>query len=348
MRITLALVALLCSTAVMAQTSPPPANSPPPAGAPPTVGGQPLVQVKPRSAKAAPAPKESGQPKSIAKRLQACLEIDDFIPTGRSFHTYIDPCRDMPIERFDQITEARIAQRQVVQRRIGSIAAIPVLFRPAPPGAIRVGEIAASAVQFLDQIGIAEVNDYMTTIYTDLRYVITDLTASNITNVTMGGGGVYGFELSDVSFTSDSVTVTPTSAATATSQVGSYPILATVTGADASKYTVAINPGALSIHKAPLHVEAKNAGTITDTGAGSFNIGNFTNRGTLAATEGELARFAIVRVHRTRLANLDRVSGVDFKPSGDFELTFDNIGDLFMDVMVFGGGVAFFDIPEYE
>jgi DNA polymerase-3 subunit epsilon len=28
----------------------------------------------------------------------ACLEIEDFIPTGRSFHTYIDPCRDMPVE----------------------------------------------------------------------------------------------------------------------------------------------------------------------------------------------------------------------------------------------------------
>jgi DNA polymerase-3 subunit epsilon len=28
----------------------------------------------------------------------ACLEIDDFVPTGRSFHTYIDPNRDMPIE----------------------------------------------------------------------------------------------------------------------------------------------------------------------------------------------------------------------------------------------------------
>ena len=26
----------------------------------------------------------------------ACLEIEDFIPTGRSFHVYIDPCRDMP------------------------------------------------------------------------------------------------------------------------------------------------------------------------------------------------------------------------------------------------------------
>ncbi|KRQ15461.1 LytTR family DNA-binding domain-containing protein [Bradyrhizobium manausense] len=58
-----------------------------------------------------------------------------------------------------------------------------------------------------------------------------------------------------------------------------------------------------------------------------YSLANGTQhliRGTLAATESELARFAIVRVHRTRLANLDRVSCVDFKPSGDFELTFDN------------------------
>lgn len=47
-------------------------------------------------------------------------------------------------------------------------------------------------------------------------------------------------------------------------------------------------------------------------------------RGTLAAAESELARFSIVRVHRTKLANLDRVSGVDLKASGDFELVFDN------------------------
>lgn len=66
------------------------------------------------------------------------------------------------------------------------------------------------------------------------------------------------------------------------------------------------------------------------TSAGNYieySLANGTQhliRGTLAATESELARFAIVRVHRTRLANLDRVSGVDFKPSGDFELTFDN------------------------
>jgi DNA polymerase-3 subunit epsilon len=28
----------------------------------------------------------------------ACLEIEDFVPTGRSFHRYIDPCRDMPMD----------------------------------------------------------------------------------------------------------------------------------------------------------------------------------------------------------------------------------------------------------
>ncbi len=28
----------------------------------------------------------------------ACLEIESFVPTGRSFHVYIDPLRDMPVE----------------------------------------------------------------------------------------------------------------------------------------------------------------------------------------------------------------------------------------------------------
>jgi len=58
----LALVALLYSTAVMAQASPP------------TVGEHPLLQVKPRGQKAAAVPASS---KSAAKKLQACLEIDD-------------------------------------------------------------------------------------------------------------------------------------------------------------------------------------------------------------------------------------------------------------------------------
>ncbi|MBR0715459.1 LytTR family DNA-binding domain-containing protein [Bradyrhizobium liaoningense] len=58
-----------------------------------------------------------------------------------------------------------------------------------------------------------------------------------------------------------------------------------------------------------------------------YNLADGTQhliRGTLATAEAELARFHIVRVHRTKLANLDRVAGVDLNPSGDFELTFDS------------------------
>jgi hypothetical protein len=50
---------------------------------------------------------------------------------------------------------------------------------------------------------------------------------------------------------------------------------------------------------------------------------NHLIRGTLAAAESELSRFNLARIHRTRLANLDRVSRVRSKPSGDFDLTFD-------------------------
>ncbi|WP_407160339.1 LytTR family DNA-binding domain-containing protein [Bradyrhizobium sp. STM 3557] len=46
-------------------------------------------------------------------------------------------------------------------------------------------------------------------------------------------------------------------------------------------------------------------------------------RGTLASAESQLAGFNIVRIHRTRLANLDRVTALTAKPSGDFDLTFD-------------------------
>jgi hypothetical protein len=76
MRKTLVIVAALYSAAAFAQSNPP-ANAP-------TVGDKPLVQVKPKGAakqKAAaekPAePAKPAKPKSIAGRLQACLEIDD-------------------------------------------------------------------------------------------------------------------------------------------------------------------------------------------------------------------------------------------------------------------------------
>lgn len=88
MRKILVLVAVLYSAAAIAQTS-----------EPPKVGDRPLVQVKPKASKAAPkgaatesaepaakgsakgpatsAKAASGKPKSMAARLQACLDIDD-------------------------------------------------------------------------------------------------------------------------------------------------------------------------------------------------------------------------------------------------------------------------------
>lgn len=46
-------------------------------------------------------------------------------------------------------------------------------------------------------------------------------------------------------------------------------------------------------------------------------------RGTLAAEETRLTKFNIVRVHRTRLVNLSRVTALKAGQSGDFELTLD-------------------------
>jgi hypothetical protein len=83
----LVLAALLYSAAAIAQTSEP--------AKPPMIGDKPLVQVKPKgSAKSKAAPAAEGQPaepakgaksakaspgkpKSMAQKLQACLEIDD-------------------------------------------------------------------------------------------------------------------------------------------------------------------------------------------------------------------------------------------------------------------------------
>jgi hypothetical protein len=47
-------------------------------------------------------------------------------------------------------------------------------------------------------------------------------------------------------------------------------------------------------------------------------------RGTLAAEEERLRKFGVVRVHRTRLVNLSRVTGVVGRANGDFELMLDS------------------------
>src|SRR3982751_3300936 len=65
----------------------------------------------------------------------ACLEIDDFVPTGRSFHTYIDPCRDMPpdAERVHGLSAAflrgkpRFEHPEVVEAFLEFVADAPMI-----------------------------------------------------------------------------------------------------------------------------------------------------------------------------------------------------------------------------
>jgi len=65
----------------------------------------------------------------------ACLEIEDFIPTGRSFHRYIDPCRDMPeeAEKVHGLSAAflrgkpRFEHPEVVEEFLDFVADAPIV-----------------------------------------------------------------------------------------------------------------------------------------------------------------------------------------------------------------------------
>jgi len=65
----------------------------------------------------------------------ACLEIDDFVPTGRSFHTYIDPERDMPpdAERVHGLSttflrgKPKFAETGVVEAFLSFVADSPII-----------------------------------------------------------------------------------------------------------------------------------------------------------------------------------------------------------------------------
>jgi LytTr DNA-binding domain-containing protein len=90
-----------------------------------------------------------------------------------------------------------------------------------------------------------------------------------------------------------------------------------------SPQTIWLRDGARSIRIEPRDILwISSAGNYIE-----YSLADGSNhliRGTLASAESELSRFKLARIHRTKLANLDRVSRVQSKPSGDFELTFDS------------------------
>ncbi len=82
-----------------------------------------------------------------------------------------------------------------------------------------------------------------------------------------------------------------------------------------------LKDGATSIRVEPRAI-------LTVTSAGNyveFDLGDRRHlvRGTLTAEEARLIPFGIVRIHRTRLANLARVVQIEPNTSGDFTLQFD-------------------------
>ncbi|SHL11752.1 LytTr DNA-binding domain-containing protein [Bradyrhizobium lablabi] len=75
------------------------------------------------------------------------------------------------------------------------------------------------------------------------------------------------------------------------------------------------------------HIDPRDLIAVTSAGNYvEFNLpaGRRLIRGTLAAEEARLKPFGLARVHRTRLANLNRVVAVELRPAGDFVLRMDN------------------------
>ncbi len=145
------------------------------------------------------------------------------------------------------------------------------------------------------------------------------------------GGGVYDFHLSATTviyeFRKDVVTCIliggPLWMIGSRRQEQPLPLaVSTGPNADRAPPVVWLRDGATRIRLEPRDVLwISSAGNYVE-----YSLTDGTShliRGTLAAAEAELSRFRLARVHRTRLANLDRVTTVEFKPTGDFELTFD-------------------------
>ena len=94
-------------------------------------------------------------------------------------------------------------------------------------------------------------------------------------------------------------------------------------------YPASTAPEMVWLRDGPSRIRVEPGDILTIGSAGNYveycMAGRRTHlvRGTLAAEEARLTKFNIVRVHRTRLVNLARVTGLKAGPNGDFELTLD-------------------------
>ena len=99
------------------------------------------------------------------------LEIESFVPTGRSFHAYIDPCRDMPAEaeRVHGLTagflkgKPRFEDPEVVDRFLEFVGDAPIIAHNAgfDRGFLnwelsRCGRIELPEPRWIDTLGLAK------------------------------------------------------------------------------------------------------------------------------------------------------------------------------------------------
>lgn len=135
------------------------------------------------------------------------------------------------------------------------------------------------------------------------NYAITNtpgtltITAQTVTIQVLNESRVYGaanptFTGTVTGANGNTIQVTYTSTATVTSPVGTYPITATATGADAQDFTPTILPGVLTVTPAPLSVVVANATrnvgdpnpAFSATITGALNGDTFTNSFSTTAT----------------------------------------------------------------
>jgi hypothetical protein len=91
----------------------------------------------------------------------------------------------------------------------------------------------------------------------------------------------------------------------------------------------AAGPAALWLRDGTKRIRVAPHDIVWVTAAGNYVEYTLSNgkthlvRSTLAAEAARLSPFDVVRVHRTRLVNLKRVSTLQWRPSGDFDLRLD-------------------------
>jgi len=118
---------------------------------------------------------------------------------------------------------------------------------------------------------------------------------SNLTITLKNSARLYGAANPTFGYTvtgllsGDTITVTPSTTATAASGVGAYPIIATVTGSDLVSYAVTVVDAVLTVTKAPLYISTKSVNATYGQNPSpltGYELSGFVNGDTASVVTG--------------------------------------------------------------